>query len=197
MSSNNQLRGPTHLQNLILPLTKEHWLFGTFIEKQHWRGKLCTPKGQDFFRLKYFGKVKSDFFAYYILDKNGLPLRIDVENEGGKFFITLLDKNIQGFEGVLAQTYQYAFNTEQLENRQPDSYFFINEEEWFQVLIQVTYKQSYAQFLEEQSGNIQHDKIALDFGVTMNVQDAFDNAFDAIEVILVSKSGAEYLLFFD
>ena len=177
-----KLQGPKYLREHLTTVTSD--IVGNFkinYPNIQWIGQLISSTKNRLFQIKYYGTLMND---ETIIDSEKDLLRIIIEDTASGEEILLFDKMFHGWDAFICNTYADQKN---IRRESPNLYKPKNK---FQIVVLAFYNESTKQELIESSTTI--GTIELENGLTLNLQDAFDDAFDAILIYAIDEQGNKF-----
>jgi hypothetical protein len=180
-----KLQGPKYLRDYLTPLTSE--IVGNFKIKNpnvQWIGQLISTGQNRHFQIKYYGDIMND---ETIIDTDkGVQQIIAVDIDSNEE-ILLFDKMIHGWNGFVCNTYQDQKNVDRKANK---LYMSKNNNCNFRIVLLAFYNKGTSQELIESATPT--GEVQMENGLTLKVQDAFDDAFDAIAIFAIDSHGNKF-----
>jgi hypothetical protein len=180
-----KLQGPKYLRNYLTPLTSE--IVGNFKIKYpdvQWIGQLISNGQNRHFQIKYYGDIMNN---ETIIDTDkGVQqiLAVDIETNSE---ILLFDKMIHGWNGFVCNTYHDQKNIDRKANK---LYRSKNNNYNFRIVLLAFYNKGTGQELIESATST--GEVQMENGLTLKVQDAFDDAFDVIAIYAIDDQGNKF-----
>jgi len=182
-----RLQGPKYLRDHLTSLTAD--IISSFKIKHpnvQWLGQLTSTKQNRRFQIKYYGDLLND---ETIIDTDkGVQQLIAVDTDTNEE-ILLFDKMIHGWDGFICDTYHDQKNVYRKANK---LYKSKDNTYNFRIVVLAFYNNGTKQELLESATS--EGQIQLESGLTLNLQDAFDDAFDAIIIYAIDDSGNKFEL---
>lgn len=180
-----KLQGPKYLREQLTPLTSD--ILGNFKNKYpdvQWIGQLISTGQNRRFRIKYYGDLMND---ETIIDSDkGVQQIIAVDIESNEE-ILLFDKMIHGWNGFVCDSYQ---DQNSVDRKAIKLYKSKVNTYNFRILLLAFYNNGTRQELLELATS--EGEIQLENGLTLKIQDAFDDAFDAIVIYAIDDKGNKF-----
>ncbi len=182
-----KLQGPKYLRHYLTPLTSEIAdNFKTAYPDVQWIGQLISSTKNRFFQIKYYGDLIND---ETIIDSEKGVLKAVINDSSTGEEILLFDKMLHGWEGFICNSYVDHKNI----NRDASKLYQIGSlPNKFQLVFLAFYNEGTKSELQESANS--DGNIILENGSTINLQDAFDNAFDAVVIYAIDELGNKYEL---
>lgn len=180
-----KLQGPKYLREYLTPLTSE--IVGHFkinYPDVQWIGQLISTAQNRHFQIKYYGDIMND---ETIIDTDKGVLQIIAVDNDTNNEILLFDKMIHGWNGFVCNTYQDQKNVDRKANK---LYRSKNNNYNFRIVLLAFYNKGTGQELLESATPT--GEVQMENGLTLKVQDAFDDAFDAIAIYVIDDQGNKF-----
>ncbi|MDP4265645.1 MAG: hypothetical protein Q8941_24205 [Bacteroidota bacterium] len=182
-----KLQGPKYLRKHLTPLTSD--IVDNFKIKlpgTQWIGQLISTTQNRHFQIKYYGDLMND---ETIIDTDkGVQRLIAVDTDSNEE-ILLFDKMLHGWDGFICNTYEDQRNvfrsSTKLYKSRKNTYNF-------RIVLLTFYNNGTKQELLDSAAST--GQVQLENGVTLDLQDAFDDAFDAIVIYAIDNNGNKFEL---
>jgi hypothetical protein len=149
-----------------------------------WLGQLQTSSGNGDFKIKYFGDLLS---GVTVIDKNEKPFSVVAVDPMTKEEIVVFDKQLHGWDGFICNTREFDDDP----GRKPDNWYKTRDgQDTFHILFLAYYNQSTRDELHDMAGP--DGKIENGREQIIPLQDAFDDAFDALVIYAIDAKGKKY-----
>jgi hypothetical protein len=182
-----KLQGPKYLRKHLTPLSAD--IVGEFKIKQpniQWIGQLISTTQNRHFEVKYYGDLMND--KTIIAADKGVQKLIAIDPDS-KEDILLFDKMLHGWDGLICNTYQDQKNVDRNPNK---LYKSKNKTDKFKIVFLAFYNEGTKQELLESA--TPNGQIQLETGLALNLQDAFDDAFDSVVIYAIDDDGNKFEL---
>ncbi len=151
-----------------------------------WFGQLISTTGNKKFQIRYFGNLMEGETITDTIEAVQKTIAIDIVT---KEEILLFDKMLHGWDGFINNTYQDQKNI----NRVTDKiYKSKTNSDTFQILVLAYYNSGTREELLDSVNAM--GNILLENGSNLNIQDAFDDAFDAVVIYAIDEQGNKFEL---
>jgi hypothetical protein len=182
-----KLQGPKYLRKNLAPPTSD--IAGKVkitLPGVQWIGQLISTAQNRRFQIKYYGDLKN---RETITDTGKAVQRIIAVDPDSNEEIVLFDKMYHGWDGFISNIYEDQKNV----NRNPSNLYQSKNGAYnFRILVIAYYNDGTKQELVESST---HDRqFELENGVTLDLQDAFDDSFDGITIFAIDDEGNKFEL---
>ena len=175
------IKGPAYIRTLLRPINYRVPGLPKFDPKIQFVGKLATEADQTF-SLKYHGELST---SGLIIDAGNIPLKVIAVGGISGQEIVLFDKSIHGWNGFI----RGIFHNQGSKNEGAFLDYLRNSTNVFEIYLIAYYNQgTKAELLDECVDGV----VVIGGGRRLDVQTAFDDGFDAIEIYAVDSQGIAY-----
>ncbi|RZM10798.1 MAG: hypothetical protein EOO88_47725 [Pedobacter sp.] len=175
------IKGPAYIRTLLRPINYRVPGLPKFDPKIQFVGKLATEADQTF-SLKYHGELST---GGLIIDAGNNPLKLIAVGGISGEEILLFDKSIHGWNGLI----RGAFNDQDSQNEAALLDYVPNSTNVFEIYLIAYYNQgTKSELLDECVDGV----VEIGGGRRLDVQTAFDDGFDAIEIYAVDSQDKAY-----
>lgn len=182
-----KLQGPKYLRDHLTPLATDNVSNVKIKDADvQWIGQLKSTGQNRRFQIKYYGDLLNN--ETIIDNHEGVQQIVAVATDSNEE-ILLFDKMLHGWEGFICDRYQDQKNISRNANK---LYKSKHNTYSFEIVVVAFYNSGTRHELLEtvtSSGEIE-----LENGLTLNIQDAFDDAFDAITIYAIDEHGNKFEL---
>ena len=182
-----KLQGPKYLRKHLAPPTPD--IEGKVKIKLpgiQWIGQLISSTQNRHFQIKYYGDLIN---GETIIDTNKGVQRIVAVDAKSNEEILLFDKMLHGWDGFISNSYKDQQGVDRNPYKLYQSKKSTNN---LRILFLGYYNDGTKQELMESSSS--DGKVELENGVTLSLQDAFDDAFDAITIFAIDDQENKFEL---
>lgn len=180
-----KLQGPKYLRKYLTPLSSD--IVDSFKIKYpdvQWVGQLISSTQNRLFQIKYHGDLMND---ETIIDSEKGILQVIIVDTATSEEILLFDKMLHGWDGFICNAYEDQKSINRVANK---LYKSKSNSQKFRIVFLAFYNDGTKRELIESSTS--DGTIELENDLILNLQDAFDNAFDAIAIYAIDEQGNKY-----
>ena len=182
-----KLQGPKYLkEHLAIPSDEIKAQIRISNPEVQWMGQLVSAAGNREFQIKYYGDLMNE--ETIIDTDNGVQRVIAIDTKSNEE-ILLFDKMLHGWDGFITNAFEGQKNTPRI----PDKlYIAKNNTDIFTIGFVAYYNNGTKQELMESVTS--EGVIQLDSGLSVDLQDAFDDGFDAVVIYAFDEKGNKFEL---
>jgi len=181
------LQGPKYLRkNLAIPTPDLIDIVKIKYPDIQWIGQLITSTQNRHFKIQYYGDLMNN--ETIIGSDKGVQRLIAIDSSTDEE-ILLFDKTVHGWEGFITDAYEEQKSIPRLVDK---IYRTKKNADTFRILFLAFYNYGTKQELLELKNA--EGQVELGNGSVLNIQDAFDDAFDAVVIYAIDDNGNRFEL---
>jgi hypothetical protein len=182
-----KLLGPKYLRkHLTTPLPELASASKIKHSDIEWVGQLISSSQNIYFEIKYYGDIMNREYIAYC--KEGVAKVVAVDTKT-KEEILLFDKAYHGYDGFMGEVYE----EDRKKTRIPDKKYVSKKgSDKFQIVLHVYYNHGIREAIADDADS--KKMIEFEDGISMPMQDAFDDAFDGLNVIAIDENGNKFTI---
>jgi hypothetical protein len=180
------IQGPKYLRNNLTTPTPD--LIDTIKIQPaiEWMGQLISSTQNRFFKIRYYGDLLDNETIVSEDDNPQRVIAIDVDTNEE---ILVFDKALHGWDGFIIDGYKDQKNIPRPADK---LYQTKNGADRFRIIFVAVYNSGTEQELLELKAS--ENQMELENGLTLNIQDAFDDAFDWVVIYAIDDNGNRFEL---
>ena len=178
------LQGPRYLRSYLtvpdLDIADKAKIEDPYIE---WIGQLVSITQNRQFTIRYYGDLINEEIIVADKDAGQKIVAIDIKTNEE---ILLFDKTLHGWDGFITGAYEEHKSLERHANK---AYVSKNNTANFKILVKAYYKVGTREELQAETST--SGKVEVN-GEMLSLQDAFDDAFDALVIYAIDENGNRF-----